>query len=205
MEILVHAGKPFLRGIARFLMVGGAFLPLSAPAQQVEMKPFVMDWQNNSGSPADAGFLLDAPAGRSGHIVVRGAHLAYPDGRRFRIWGINITGNANFPSQEQAPVVAAYLARFGLNCVRMHFLDSRSPGGLIDGTRDDTQTLDPKQFEKLDFFIAELKKRGIYVDLNLNVGRTYKAGDGVRDAELMGTGKALTYFDPRLIELQKEY
>ena len=102
-------------------------------------------------------------------------------------------------------MVAAYLARFGLNCVRMHFLDSRSPGGLVDGAREDTRALDPKQFERLDFFIAELKKRGIYVDLNLNVGRNYKAGDGVRDAEYLGYAKAVTYFDERLLELQREY
>jgi hypothetical protein len=180
-------------------------LTYSAVAQQPEMKPFVMDWQNNSGSPVDASFLLNAPAGGIGFIGVRDGHLAYPDGRRFRIWGFNITAAANFPTQEQAPMVAAYLARFGINCLRMHFLDSRSPGGLIDGTRDDTRTLDPKQFEKLDYFIAELKKRGIYVDLNLNVGRTYKPGDGVRDSEYLGFAKALTYFDPRLLELQREY
>ena len=188
-------------------VIVGAFVALAACAfaQQAEMKPFVMDWQNNSGSPADVSFLLDAPAGRTGFIGVRDGHLTYPDGRRFRIWGVNMTGSANFPAQEQAPAVAAHLARFGLNCVRMHFLDSRSPGGLVDGTRADTRVLDPKQFERLDFFIAELKKRGIYVDLNLNVGRIYKAGDGVRDAEYLGFAKALTYFDERLLELQREY
>jgi len=176
-----------------------------ASAQPVEMKPFVMDWQNNSASPADVSFLLHAPAGKTGFIGVQDGHLANPDGRLFRIWGINITGNANFPSREDAPTVAAHLARFGLNCIRMHFLDSRSPGGLVDGARADTRALDPKQLDRLDFFIAELKKRGIYVDLNLNVGRIYKAGDGVRDAEYIGFGKALTYFDERLLELQREY
>ncbi|MGA2115705.1 MAG: hypothetical protein ABSH56_13265 [Bryobacteraceae bacterium] len=192
--------------IGRSVIVG-AFMALAACAfaQQAEMKPFVMDWQDNSGSSADVGFLLDAPAGRTGFIGVRDGHLVYPDGRRFRIWGINIVGGASFPPQEQAASVAAHLARFGLNCVRMHFLDSRSPGGLVDDTRADTRALDPKQFERLDFFIAELKKRGIYVDLNLNVGRIYKAGDGVHDAEYLGFAKALTYFDERLLELQREY
>ena len=150
-------------------------------------------------------FLLNVPAGKAGFIGVRDGHLAYPDGRRFRIWGINSTANSNFPSHEDAPMVASYLARFGLNCIRMHFLDSRSPGGLVDGTRADTRALDPKQLDLLDFFIAELKKRGIYVDLNLNVGRNYKAGDGVRDPEYLGYAKAVTYFDERLLELQREY
>src|SRR6266542_5118658 len=160
-----------------------------------------MDWQHNSGALSDVSFLLDAPAGRHGFITVRGGHLARPDGRRFRIWGVNITGGANLPSREDAPAVAAHLARFGINCVRMHFLDRV----LIDNTRADTRALDPKQLDRLDFFIAELKKRGIYTDLNLNVGRTYKPGDGVHDSELLGFAKALTYFDERLLTLQREY
>jgi hypothetical protein len=49
--------------------------------------------------------------------------------------------------------------------------------------RDDTRALDPKQLDTLDRFVAELKKRGIYTNLNLNVGRTFRKGDGVRDHE----------------------
>jgi hypothetical protein len=110
-----------------------------------------------------------------------------------------MTGGPSFPPHEEAPVLAAHLARFGLNCVRMHFLDSRAPDGLVDGARADTRTLDPQQFDRLDFFIAELKKRGFYGDLNLNVGRIFKPGDGVRDSEYLGYAKALTYFDERLL------
>ena len=87
-------------------------------------------------------------------------------------------------------------------CVSISWI-ARRAGGCRD--RNDTRALDPQQLDRLDFFIAELKKRGIYADLNLNVGRTYKAGDGVRDHDLLGFPKALTYFDERLIELQKEY
>jgi hypothetical protein len=84
-------------------------------------------------------------------------------------------------------------------------LDVLAPAGLIDASRNDTQALDPQQLDRLDFFINELKKRGIYADLNLNVARVFKAGDGVRDYELISYSKALTYFDERLIELQKIY
>jgi hypothetical protein len=50
-----------------------------------------------------------------------------------------------------------------------------------------------------------LKKRGIYMDLNLNVGLSYKAGDGVAGFDQIQWGKGLTLFDTRLIELEKEY
>ena len=84
-------------------------------------------------------------------------------------------------------------------------LDRPAPSGILDAKRDDTQALDPAQMERLDNFIAELKKRGIYADLNLNVARPYKPGDGVKDAKQLGFAKASTFFDPRLLELQKAY
>jgi hypothetical protein len=150
-------------------------------------------------------FLLQAPAGKDGFVTVKDGHLADGKGHRFRIWGINITAAATVPSRKDAPALAAHLARFGLNCVRFHFLDRTAPNGLVDNSRNDTRALDPKQLDRLDFFIAELKKRGIYSNLNLNVGRVYKAGDGVRDHEIIGFAKAMTYFDERLLELQREY
>jgi hypothetical protein len=87
----------------------------------------------------------------------------------------------------------------------LHFLDLPTPRGLIDATREDTRVFDAQQLDRLDFWIAELKRRGIYINLNLNVGRSYKAGDGVKDADKIRWGKGLTFYDPRLIELQKEY
>jgi hypothetical protein len=50
---------------------------------------------------------------------------------------------------------------------------SISPAGQR-GRRNDTRVLDKDQLDRLDFFIVELKKRGIYSDLNLNVGRAYQ-------------------------------
>ena len=109
------------------------------------------------------------------------------------------------PPKEDAPVWAATLARFGVNCVRLHFIDLDAPRGLIDGTRNDSREFDAAQLDREDFFVAELKKRGIYININLNVGRSYKEGDGVRDYDKIRWAKGLTLFDPRLIELQKEY
>ena len=102
-------------------------------------------------------------------------------------------------------MLAGRLAQYGVNCVRFHFLDRRAPDGLIAARRQDTRALDPEQLDRFDYFVAELKKRGIYTNINLNVGRTYLPEDGVKDHELLGFAKALTHFDARLIELQKEY
>jgi len=165
--------------------------------------PFPVQWRAGPASPADVSFLLQAPAGRDGFIRVKEGHLVRPDGQRFRIWGINATGKGALPATNAAPVLAAQLAGRGINCIRFHFLDR--PGTLIAANRDDTRALDPQALDRLDCFVAELKKRGIYSDLNLNVYRSYKVGDGVRDYELLGIGKGVTYFDERLLELQHEY
>lgn len=182
--------------------------PASAPAgsaSEPQLQPFTVDWPATGEFPADVSFLLPAPAGKDGFISAKDGHLVRPDGSRFRIWGINATAKTTVPPKPDAPVLAANLARRGLNCVRFHFLDRLAPAGLVDATRNDTRALDPVQLDKLDCFIAELKKHGIYADLNLNVARSYKPGDGVRDHDLLGFGKSVTYFDERLIELQKEY
>ena len=81
----------------------------------------------------------------------------------------------------------------------------RCSRGIIDATRSDSRSFDPQQLDRLDFLVSELKKRGIYMDLNLNVGRSYKASDGVEGFDRIQWGKGMTLFDPRLIELEKEY
>ncbi|UCG57579.1 MAG: hypothetical protein JSU70_22275 [Phycisphaerales bacterium] len=176
-----------------------------ASAQEVPMKPFTMDWRDNSGALVDLSFLLDAPAGKAGFVRAHGGKLVKPNGVRFRIWGLNVTGSCCFPSKEDAPIVADHLARFGINCVRFHFLDSNWSASVFVKGRDDTRALDPQQLDKLDFFVWQLKRRGIYTNINLNVGRNYRKGDGVRDYEYLGLAKVVNYFDERVQMLHREY
>ena len=146
--------------ILLILFLGGV-----TSGEAVQMKPFAIDWRDNADSLVDLSFLLDAPAGKNGFIRISDGHLAKPNGERFRIWGVNVTAASCFPTKESAPVVAQHLARFGINCVRFHFLDSNWSASLFVEGRPDTQALDPKQLDRLDFFVAELKKRGIYTNL----------------------------------------
>jgi hypothetical protein len=197
-----------------FLFTAWLFLSLPATHAQTDstLQPFTMDHRKalRAHSPVDVSFLLEAPAGKHGFVRAQGGHLVTGDGKRIRFWGMNITdwskGSVMVPSKEDAPLWAATLARFGVNCVRLQFLDLPTPRGLIDGRRDDTRALDPEQLDREDFFIGELEKRGIYIDLNLLVGRPFKVGDGVQDYQnIREGGKGISLFDPRMIELQKEY
>ena len=181
------------------LLAGTAF------GSNIQMKPFAMDWRDNADSLVDVSFLLDAPAGKDGFLRTSGGHLVIPNGERFRIWGVNFTGASCFPSKEDAPIVAEHLARFGINCVRFHFLDSNWSASVFVKGRDDTRALDKQQLDRWDYFVAELKERGIYTNINLNVGRNYRKGDGVKDYEYLGLAKVLNYFDERIQELHREY
>jgi len=188
------------------------FLATAFAQEDARLLPFTVDHRKAllAHSPVDVSFLLDAPAGKHGFVRAQGGHLVTGDGKRIRFWGVNVTdwskGSVMVPSKEDSPLWAATLARFGVNCVRFQFLDLPTPRGLIDGKRDDTRALDAEAFDREDFFIAELEKRGIYINFNLLVGRPFKAGDGVEDYQKVREGaKGISLYDPRIIELQKEY
>jgi hypothetical protein len=193
-------------------LLAAASGPLLPAQSQNGMASFSMDHRGAMAahSPVDVSYLLDAPAGKHGFVVVKDGHLATEDGQRIRFWGVNITdwskGSRQVPSKEDAPFIAATLARFGVNSVRFQFLDLEAPRGLIAKQGDSTRSLDADQFDREDYFIAQLEKRGIYIDFNLLVGRPFHEGDGVKDAALLRQGaKGTSFFDTRLIELQKEY
>jgi hypothetical protein len=194
------------------LLVLGLLTCGSLLRAQNQMAPFSMDHRRAAltHSPVDVSFLLDAPAGKHGFVKVQDGHLATGDGQRIRFWGVNITdwskGSRQIPSKDDAAFWAATLARFGVNSVRFQFLDLEAPRGLITKDAGNTRSLDPEQLDREDYFIAELEKRGIYIDFNLLVGRPFQEGDGVQDAKSLRQGaKGTSFFDARLIALQKEY
>ncbi len=176
------------------------------PPSNLRFAPFSMQWSKSEESMVDLSGFLEAPAGKDGFIKVRDGHLVRPDGRRFRIWGMNFGADDCFPPKALAPAIAEDLARLGFNYVRMHHMDAGfGPVSLFLDEAEHTRVLDSERLDRLDYFVAELKKRGIYVNFNLNNSRRFRGGDGVRDFRSLKSGKCATYFNPRLIELQHEY
>lgn len=175
------------------------------------MFPFVISYDapDNASSMAH---LLDAPAGTHGFVRVEDGRFA-TDAGPIRFHATNITGPANFPAHEVAEKLAGRLARLGINCVRLHFMDTWYVNFMPQPAQallaDDSQTqrnLDPKQLDKLDYLIAAFKRRGIYVNMNLHVGRTLDERDGFENSQgLPKMNKGVGQFVPRMIELQKEY
>jgi len=173
-----------------------------------EMFPFTISYDAKVNA-ANVSYLIEAPAGKHGFVRVEGDHFA-TDAGPIRFHATNLTGPANFPSHADADRLAERLARLGINCVRHHFMDTwysnfmpRTQGILADDTLTQRK-LDPAQLDKFDYLIAALKKRGIYSNLNLHVGRTLDSRDGCPNGSPWAN-KCVGQYMPRMIELQKEY
>lgn len=166
---------------------------------------FSLTWDDNQPGPTDVSFLLEKPAGASGFIKVVDGHLATGDGRRWRIWGQHFVRSQAAAPSHLAPVIARRLAKFGVNCIRLHAIDFHWPDGILMRETDSSRALDPEGLARLDWMVACLKEQGIYVDMNLQVARTFTAADGVKVGDLAGWGKPMLYFDDWMMTLQKEY
>ncbi|MDR7435875.1 MAG: hypothetical protein QN189_12225 [Armatimonadota bacterium] len=170
--------------------------------------PFSVFWDDRSPTATHMGnLLLDPPAGKHGFPTLHGDRFQFEDGTQTKFWGVNLSQGANFPDHEIAERLAARLAKLGFNLVRLHHMDSAyEPRGIWDRNFTDTRHLSPVQLDRLDYLIAQLKASGIYVDINLHVGRSFTEADGVAEASLIPRlSKFVTLFDRRLIDLQKEY
>ena len=159
------------------------------------------------GGPLDASRLLDPPAGKHGFLQAKGERFLFEDGTPIRFLGVNIQAENALPSHREAKQAAAELSRLGVNIVRLHHLDAPwSKRNLFDQAFDDTQHLSKESLNRLDFFIAQLKAKGIYVYLDLLVSRQFKKKDKVPNyGRLVNGAKMVAEFNPWIIELQKKF
>lgn len=167
----------------------------------VMMFPFVMPWYDASPSPTSLSDELERPAGAHGFVTVNNGHF-FEGGRRIRFVGMNFSQGANLPaSKNDARVIAARLAKYGINCVRLAALDYRpAPEGIL---QPDMKNLDVGAMDKLDYFIYQLKENGIYVLLELHVARIYP---GLPDgAGMPAHMSGVDNFSDMAISQQKEY
>ena len=183
------------------------------PISEAKMFPFVIPWDDAApGTLTDVSFLNAKPAGVHGYVVAKNGHFVETNtGKRVRFLGTNFAGKDAFPSHADAEKVAARIAKLGVNIVRLHHMDNSDWGqdaSIWDYAYPDRQHLDAAQLDKLDYLVAQLKKNGVYVNLNLHVSRTFSAADGFpASVSQIPTSfdKRVDEFDPRMIQLQKNY
>ena len=127
-------------------------LALTAPAAAAELVPFSLPWDDGTPGPTDLSATLDKPAGGLGFIEARDGHL-FAGGKRIRFFGATVPAGACFPDHDTADTMAARMAKFGLNAVRFHFLDSTwGKPRLIEYDTGDWTRWDADAQDRLDYF-----------------------------------------------------
>ncbi len=166
-------------------------------------------------SPVDLSFLNHKPAGKLGSVRTDGDRLVFGDGSEARFWGGNIAAYAIFAEPENIRAQAKRIAALGFNLMRIHHQDSMGWVGhtVIDKSRDDSQHLDDEVLDRLDHWIKCLRDEGVYVWLDLHVGRLFKPGDAIGEGydEMARRGrdggaeaKGFCYFNDRIEELMRD-
>lgn len=173
-----------------------------------------LEW---TASPVDLSHLNHKPAGQHGFVRAEGNALVFEDGTPARFWGGNVVAYTLFSDKEQIARQAKRIARLGYNLMRFHHHDSTgwvSPT-VIDKRRDDTRELDAEAMDRVDYWIKCLRDEGVYVWLDLHVGRLVKPGDfdaepgeaGGYDeiARADGEMKGFAYANDTLRDLMREF
>jgi hypothetical protein len=89
-----------------------------------------------------------------------------------------------------------------------------APRGIWKAGTPKKNEFDPGQLDRLDYFIAALKRHGIYSNINLHVSRNYWEGgdfpDGLADdkerqARLPNYGKGIDKINDQMIRMQRDY
>ncbi|MGE4563438.1 MAG: hypothetical protein AB7F32_01085 [Victivallaceae bacterium] len=140
-------------------------LPAKQPVLAVpnaEWRPIGDDRGTVKGSILDFSDLVDAPAGKYGHLITRGGHFAFagaPD-KPVRFYGANLCFSANFMEKEFSDQVASRMAMTGYNTARIHHYDA-------DLSKRTGKELAADQLDRLNYLFAALKKQGLYISIDL--------------------------------------
>ena len=141
---------------------------------KTDFEPFPFSGRPEAGTIADCSYLNTPITEEQRLSVGEDGHL-YAGGKRIRIFGTNVSA---FPPVEDAEYWAKTLASQGINCIRFHHTDSDWAGCFFkhDSSWKNFE-FDETAFERFDKFFYELKKAGIYSNINLLTGRTIRPND----------------------------
>jgi hypothetical protein len=203
MNVFQHA--VFL-SLSSLLFVGANAVEVDA---QEGLVPFHVPGDDASQTVTSFASNVPLDAGSKGFVGIQNGKFSI-GGKRQRFWGVNLCFSANFPTHEQATKIAGHFRKLGLNIVRFHHMDMQdAPGGIWRTLENGKRELDPDQIDKLDFFLHELHRNGIYANLNLHVSRALTEAEGFPEYESglwwTGSNKWVTYYDPDVQRELKKY
>lgn len=193
-------------------------LPSSSPGTPASlgaqgMFPFNPPPLDDAPTVFDLSYLNEKPAGARGFVRVSGENFVDGGGKTLRFWGVNLNFEGVFPDKALAPKIAGRLAKFGFNSVRLHHFEGNvAPRGIwktgaIGSTRPTVpREFDPQQLDRMDFFIAQLIERGIYINFNLHVARKVTEAEGFTNAAFLpDKDKGMGALDARIEAQNQEF
>ncbi len=153
-----------------------------APLTPVKMEagenfvPVKYRWGTKKGSILDFSGLNDAPAGKYGFVKTSGENFSFENApkKMIRFFGTNLVYHAVFPDRELAEKIADELAATGCNLARLHLNDEL----LIKKDAPTSLEIDPERLDRMEYLVAKLKERGIYISIDLYGCRRFRSGDG---------------------------
>lgn len=158
-------------------------------------------------SPAsviDMSRFIPAPAGELGFLHAAGKDLKFEKAATpIKLWGCGANLEPGRYSREQLTQRIKYLRKFGVNIVREHAVfDELNTKGLLDA----------KKLDEFDWYFAELKRHGLYMDWSVFYHFTIGPNDGYEPelyAELSGKDRKDTYglitVSPQLWEIRNRW
>lgn len=170
------------RKVAAFtlsLLCFSSFIPLhaqddsSAPSKEKE-------WYSFSPKGGDAPSVfgmedwLEKPAGKNGPVIAKADKL-FSGPKELKLWGVNVSYAAMAKPKDVSTKSAAFFARHGINLVRMHKFMGTGWAGIR--AKDTALDFDKEKIDLMDFYISELKKRGIYYTFS----PIFKLSVGIKD------------------------
>lgn len=181
--------------------------------------PDTSTWFRDALAPVasfvDLSELNEKPAGQHGFVQAKGEELVFADGTPVRFWGCNVQAYSLFiKDRSLIEAHAKRIAQLGFNLVRLHHHDSRrwvNPCLIQDGPT--SQELNPDALDTYFYWVKCLRDQGVYVWVDLHVGRPFLPGDDIPDfAEVdkqkQKTGaefKGYCYVNERVAELMREF
>ena len=164
--------------------------------------------------PVDLSYLnrLQRPAGKHGFLTRREGKLEFSDGTLARFWGTNLTAfSLTRTGRADAQAQARRLSRLGFNLVRLHHLDSSwVRPNLIASEGSRGVVLNDEVLKSVDWWIKVLADEGIYVWLDLEVGRVF-AAEGIPESDEMiknergPVAKGFAYLSPAIQERMRDF
>ncbi len=190
-----------------FLLTDGDFKPDAEQSvtQQTAAPHGWFAWPLSTGVAPDSPIYLrdlnQPQAGEEGCIRAMNEVYAYLTSKRpVRLWGVQVYPATLMTSNERLDALAERLAGHGVNSVRY-------VGQVHDVTAPNLVSLDKKLCDRLHYFMAALKKRGIYTRLAMFDPAWITAQNlkAIPDAPVAGTapGRLLPFFHKSMKNAQR--